>query len=654
MSDNSDSEGKNTFTMREDVAKYIEEQAKAEKMTTQEYVEDVLGANPYAVLEFEETTGKLSLIAWSPDPKDTVGGKPSDPKAVVDEYRNLRDNFAPVSAGIDYHKRFMLGGGLDVEIDLPLNKHQQEMRETIRKLNKKISMDYYNKGLRKLLDILVDEALTVGSAAAEITYINDEMFDFYGFKDDNGEYVGKPFVTKENVVKVKVGEIDKNVTVYTTRDLEAADWKKLGGLDRLKIIENAIDRLTPFREQESEDLRYWIADRPQYTETDRLTGKVQPTDDTGTYMHPWQIFWVSWNNRGLKMHGESIIKPVLSLARLVNTVQLAMGKGYQRWSDKKYFFVCGTEKRPWGKIASRNFLTAMANMIKNNWTGLPVPAGFDVKEIGGEVFDARNFLDYLITLIAAGMGYPKDFVFQSGRGEDMEAWTAWQNTYGYNQSKLSDAIENQLWEKQIWCTFGQSYRIPKQGVPARKREREDAYIPKVQWRSETKWHMADRLKMDAQILNVANPVGPQLKLAVERDIASTLGLVDVIFPTPEELEKKLSDDDKIEKQKVENQKLNLEIEKRKLEILGKDEKAIKALALSGAIKIQNKNKEKEEETTLNEGEDEEDEENPKRPLPKPIKRLTGGVSRTNEPTEDETKRGIAKPQGSTRYPKKGI
>ena len=48
--------------------------------------------------------------------------------------------------------------------------------------------------------------------------------------------------------------------------------------------------------------------------------------------------------------------------------------------------VCGTAKAPWGTPYIRNALKQFEEASRKNWATIPVPAGFDIKEMGGEVF----------------------------------------------------------------------------------------------------------------------------------------------------------------------------------------------------------------------------------------------------------------------------
>jgi len=991
------------------MADFVKREAKESGMTELEFVEDMLGGQ-VALLEFEETAGKMGMKWWKPE---GVSEAPPDPEKQYTEYRDLRETFEPVSAGINYHKKFMTGGGVTVDVDDPLDKHQSEMREEIETFNRNVEQDWYTRGLERIVDILTDEGLTVGCAAAEIVYSNDEVFDFYHIE-------GRPDLITE--IKEITDSKDKNkkVQISIPRKLESQDWKILGkeneegksGIIRLKFIDNAIINLTPVRDPDSLDVIYWTLSRTASVPTTLGIGEKKQAAVEPLLLHPWQVFLIGFNRRGLELKGISLIKSVLNTSRIMKSVMAALEKGYVRWSDRKYFFVCleegslvwtpdgyrpiesikvgdsvwsdigeaeilqtfknpykgdlivvkpkmleevrftpnhpvkvarkirmrtkeghekyltkfeildgykradelttddwvivpkikesediwiefpdmshdmgrgngrnpkpipsqylgenlaklfgwylaegfpassgyriefslnkneteyadeiaslikeclglesdiseretalvvgvnslifaqfmtdnfgsgagnkhlpdtflywkpemlaamvsrilkgdgylgednwwnlmlnskmllkqlqlallkvghrasfaprpreetaeicgrkinqhdawilrwneeskciaedednyffrimeigkkpyegyvynlhtsmnkyylpfevkncGTERRPWGKVSTRNFIKAMEQMIKNNWTGIPVPVGFDIKEIGGEVFDARDFLDYLKGLIASGMNYPLEFLEQGGMRENDKAWLAWQVTYGAEQMMLKQDIETQLWEKQLWATKGMTFREKKQGVTARRRRRVPVYLPHLQWRDETKWHMETRIKMDAQILNVANPVGPQLKLGVEKDIAKMMGFHDIIFPTFEELEKGLTKQDKTDEISEENKKLKAQIEQLQLEYQIEHPELIQQAAMA-KVQPQQKTKEPTEE---GEG-DEEEEEKEKRPLPEAGQRLTGppygGVSRETEQTGTESKKGIAKPLGGTRQPKR--
>jgi len=508
------------FKFHPEAADYIKGEAERMGKSETEVLEDILTGG-FAIVSFEETTGKASLEfkSWKWDAP--VSEKTKDKPKILEEYRRLRESFPPVTAGINFHKKFATGGGLRVQVGDPRDEHQQETREKVNEFNRDIYQDWYTRGLDRILNILVDEALTVGGAGAEIVYEKE-----FAFAD---------FVVKEETIP-NPDAPDKPIKIITTRTPTSAEWKSFKSIKKLKIIDKAVERLTPHRHPLTWEILYWTLD--EVVADSEVTYSDKKKKEPKKYL-PWQIFWLSWNTRGIDLIGNSIIKPVLTIAKLVEEIQVALAKGFRRWANKKYFFICGSDKRPWGKAHQREFMTALATMIKNNWSGIPVPQGFDVKEIGGDVFDSRNLLDYLTGQICTGMTYPRDFLEQGRTRASDKAWLAWQVTYGEAQLQIRRAIENQLWEKHLWCLYGQLRSIPKQGVKKRKREKLPTYVPKIEWRSESKWHMTERLNMDVQVLNVANPVGPQLKLAVEKDIARTMGWGDVILPSFTELEKEL-------------------------------------------------------------------------------------------------------------------
>jgi len=236
-------------------------------------------------------------------------------------------------------------------------------------------------------------------------------------------------------------------------------------------------------------------------------------------------------------------------------------------------------------------------MVEKNKTGIPVPAGFDVKEIGGELFTADSVLDVLLNLICAGMKYPKEFLF--GRKETENRWIAWNVTYGHRQEKIAEAIRHQLWKRHLWCLYGKEYRVPKQGVPPEQQERKPIYIPKLVWKEEGKWAKQTELEILAKLLNVANPVSPELKNAIEWRIKDILGFGEIGLPTTEQLKKMMEEAEKEEKKK------------------GKKEMGEKVPPDEEKLK----------------------------------KRLEKGVSKAKKETGKESQKGKARPMGGTRVPK---
>jgi len=573
----------------------------------------------FAVIEFDETVGKASLVFQSWEGVSTPKAEITPLKGkTLQEYRSLRKNFPPVTAGIEWYKAFSCGGGHTVQIDDPKDKHKQEMRDEIQRMEREVYQDQYTVGFDNILDIMLDIALTEGMDAAEICYEKEVIFNDYV---DDIETV--PVPTDPN----------KTIKVPVPHEMTSDDWKKLGGITRLKIIEKAVERLRFYRHPISGEVLYITLD--EKGKDDALVYDTRRKKGVIKY-HPWELFLLINNRQGTNLKGTSIIQAVYTIAKLVQQIQTAVGKGYKRWSDRKYFFICGDAKRPWSKVHIKNFLTAMEQMLKKNWVGIPVPSGFDIKDIGGEqaVFEGKNILDYLTTQIAVGMQYPKDFL-ESGRTQASDkGWLAWRVRYGRNQLQIRRAVEHQLWEKHLFCKFGTNYRVSKKGVPIADQERRPIYVPKMEWRSEGKWHQEKEVEMLSNIMNWANPADPPLKLGVEKNLADILGMGDLDWETINELfnvkgEIRLVD----AKRELIEAKARLKFTKE----LGVDELAKQLQRKAEEAKAREQAKEPVKIPT---------EELERRQQ----ERLEGGVSRTTK--EPKTKKGVARETGGTREPKR--
>lgn len=94
------------------------------------------------------------------------------------------------------------------------------------------------------------------------------------------------------------------------------------------------------------------------------------------------------------------------------------------------------------------------------------------------------------------------------------------------KGELLNQIRTQLIRLHMWTKYGEKKQ--KQGGFS-----EPQWIPQIRAMTEDLLNPADRLKLDIDILNAANPVLPQTKLEVERDIVKTRGW-QVILPTQEE------------------------------------------------------------------------------------------------------------------------
>lgn len=553
----------------EDFAEYLEETSKKTGRTIEETIKDVLANSELVVLD-ETTLGKgkvqlKQINLW----KDILGflgtateGKEEKLRKI---YEDLRENFAPVSAGIEFHNVFT-ATDFEPAIEDSDDKHQVEMKEAIEKFNREVFQDDYLIGLHNIMEVLNDLSLTYGSAAAEIIYEHSDDFSF----EDFAEVVKRrdPRTGKETEVVMEVRE---------------PDWKKLGGIVRLKIIDEADRRMQVVRDPVSYEVLYWVVDKGKGSEVK---------------LHTWQVFWLPTDMKGTNLFGRSIIRPVVEIARILRELYRVIGVNAKKWANKRYFFVTGSEKRPWSKIHIQNFLKDIKEMVEKNKTGIPVPAGFDVKEIGGELFTADSVLDVLLNLICAGMKYPKEFLF--GRKETEKRWISWNVTYGHRQEKIAEAIRHQLWKRHLWCLYGKEYRIPKQGVPPEQQERKPIYIPKLVWKEEGKWAKQTELEILAKLLNVANPVSPELKNAIEWRIKDILGFGEIGLPTTEDLKKMMEKAEKEEKEKKGKKEMG--------EKVPPDEEKLK-------------------------------------------KRLEKGVSKARKETGKESQKGKARPMGGTRVPK---
>lgn len=436
----------------ESTSQWFEKESKKRGISQEELFDQI--KNDGFLVEFEESTRgpkgqvKLTFLGnvftmGETGKMKAVGEKGKEAGSpYLSVYRDLAENFAPVHAGIEWHRAFTSGGGFTVRSDEPRDKHKKEVVEYIKTLCKKIYQDEYVIGLDTIIDIMIDAALVDGCAGAEIVYDYKTVdsktgVESYGIKFED-------FVKEELTIEAKE-KGGKPTTIQVTRQPSVDEWKKFRGIRRLKIIPDAVNRCIPYRHPKSYEVLYWTIDEMQ-TAKEGEQPKVKK-------LLPFQIFWIAWNTKGTNLKGNSLVRPVVSIAELVKRIQKATGKGFERWANKKYFFVCGSEKRPWSPIHIRNFLKVLGMMISNNWAGVPVPTGFDVKEIGGTVFEGRDLLDHLISMICAGMKFPRDFLEYGRTRAGDTAWLAWQVEYGRSQLQLRRAIEQQLFKRHVWLSL---------------------------------------------------------------------------------------------------------------------------------------------------------------------------------------------------------
>jgi len=456
-----------------------------------------------------EESGGVTKIDASQLFKDA--GKKADR---IKEYTRLRDDFAPISNCVDYIKDQILGGGVGVLIDDNTDKSQKELKEELEALVEDIYQDYVTRSLRVLLPILVDNALTTGVSAAEITYKGKKTFFDYA-------------IVASRVIKVDGKE--KEFVIYET---EEPDWKTdLQGITRLKIMDNAYKRFVPQRDPNSWEIKYWVLDEGKgdknlITLSTGMKVRASTNKIAGTYLHPWQVFWLTLRRKGFGVKGESVIKPVYGTAILLEKIMKAVGEGIHRAGNKKYFIVCGTKERPWSGPHIRNVLQQLKEASKKNWSTIPMPQGFDVKDIGGEVFEAHEVVDYFLKTIAGAMKVPAEVV-----GVEVRE----QKKYSYTEYKLNLllAIKHQLFKQHIWCLHGKT-KTKQSG-----RSTEPTYVPSPRFKVEDLLTLREKLKMYIDSLNAANPLHPAIKLKTETEYCRAMGWDDVLLPTQEEYKKEL-------------------------------------------------------------------------------------------------------------------
>jgi hypothetical protein len=598
--------------------------------------------------EIEESTVSLKYVdPWGKmDKVLDYDGKVTPSERNVRVYRRLRDTFPPVTAGVEYSKTFTSGGGFNVDIQNSKNRNQVQSKNIINTFNRMVYQDDITQGLDAILDILLDDVFTVGSAAAEIVY---------------DEYKTTPPVFEDFATRIK--DPVQGTAQWETKVLDADEWKKMKGIVQLKIIDDAVLRLKPYRNPTTYKIEYWTVDEKGIDAKNQ--GISNEADKIPVpKLLPWQVLWLSWDRRGSNLYGKSLIEPVARTALALEDILKAIGISFKKWSDKKYFFVLGNDKtgRRWASPKIREFLHDLDQMTKHNGTGIPVPPGFKIEEIGGEIFEGGEVLDKFVSLIAGGMRYPRTFLEQGRTQEGDKAWLAWITTYSKNQKLLRRAIEHQLWKRHLYCIFGTKVPIKKQGVAEALREQEDVYIPKMSWRSEGKWHIQQKIEQLSRMLNVANPVSEDLKIEIELDVATTLGYSDF---TMDNARKVLTNEQKLS---VLESEMALEEVEIRMEVLEAWKASGEHLEMIPQIEglgnpvpeaLDPDSEESDEDDKLNdnriskvdledaklrglEREKADPGDNPARPKPDANKRAIGGVSRPNEPTGSDSKRRQAK------------
>ena len=446
----------------------------------------------------------------------------------IDEIRRLRREFAPVSRAVDYIKGMILGNELDVEITDPEDKSKKDIREAIKKFMKDLYQDEYTRSLYTLVSIMLDESLTVGASGAEIRYETPVKF---------ADYVDETAKSTLPVAKSTSGGSGKEFTYYKTHE---PDWSDLKSIVQLKIFKNAKGRLKLYRDPETWEANYWTLDEivSQGDTTMAMSQlALKPASGQVLKFHPWQLFWLVVNRREFDEQGMSVIMPVKNTALLLEKILNAVGEGCFRAGNKKYFIICGTEKRPWSKPSIRNTMQQINEMGKRNWTTVPVPYGFDIKEIGGNVFQANQVVTTLINLLAQGMHVPTEILGiltrAMGTTTGERTTSASFNEIEQMRYEFKMAIENQLFKKQLWCEYGKTKT--KQGGKGI----EAVYVPDLKCSTKGLLSPIDKLDQIIKLLNVANPVSPQMKLELEREMGNIMGYDNIDFETQEELKEEL-------------------------------------------------------------------------------------------------------------------
>lgn len=514
---------------------YLKAEMKRTGLTAGQVIEETFGCG--FVRYTEETKGQTPISAW------TGVSIPTEKDKRLAEFRKLRKEFAPVSQCVDYLKTVILGSGLDVQIADPKNETQKEIKEVTENFIEQVRQDIYMKGLFRLTDVLVDEALQVGSAAAEIVYEANPTFDEYK-ENQNPRMEEISVIEKNKSVKKEILLIDPSEPQWNDEVIEKGKdkgeiRKGLGGIVRLKIIRDAINRLILYRNPKTWEAMYWTLDEvtPQTLE-EQVRGKKRRKTQVIRYL-PWQMFWLTLNLRNWDINGESVIGPVYSIAKALQRILESVTEGIYRAGNKKYFIITGTEKRPWSSPYIRDVMSQIKEMGEKSWTTVPVPAGFDIKDIGGEVFEAQDIINILLTLIAHGMNCPKEVVGLASRGSGERQLTNSHIEIERMGTNFKNAVEDQLFARNVWCHYGK-IKMKQSG-----RSFETVFVPQLKVGTQGLMSPIGRLEVCIKLMNLANPLDPRGKYRAEREIYNIMGWDDVPLPTMEEIEAELEKEAKM-------------------------------------------------------------------------------------------------------------
>jgi hypothetical protein len=513
--------------------KFLKDEAKETGRTEKDLLQEMFkGGFHLFIQESGDSSGEL-LTVW----------KPSDPAASqIGEFRKLR-NFEPIARCIEFIKSVIMGGAIDIYIDDPEDKMKIEIKDSLQDWIRTVHQDEYTVSLYTLLEIMLDEALTVGSCGAEIMYQTLVNFDA----------IAKP----SGIAKIPIGE-GKDLS-YPLFSANEPVWTDLKGIVQLKILRDSITRLKLYRDPLTWEANYWTIDEStqqaptaESIATSSIPKSARPNAPALIKRYlPWQIFWLSVNRLGWDYQGKSVIEPVAELAKILDKILNSVGEGIYRAGNKKYFIVCGTEKRPWSKPYTRDTMQQVRQMGAKNWTTVPVPAGFDIKEIGGTVFEATDVVNYFMSLIAQGMHVPLEVIGDRyARGNQEKAYAVTFDEIERMKHEFKISVEYQLLRRQVWCERGKEKT--KQGGKGRL----IYYIPELKITSRGLFSPNDRLEKIFKALNVANPISPLVKIEMEKDMAKIFGYDEIKLKTQEEAKKDLKATEELMKKNLEKGQLN--------------------------------------------------------------------------------------------------
>jgi len=587
-----------TATIKVTPTENIKQQAKDMGMTVQDYTEKVLFGDGFSLyVQESQAKGEVGLKFIS-SYNNTVFNQPID----VMELRRLRDKCAPVSRGIEFLKDTILGSGIGIKIKDPLDKDQIAYKETLENLIENIRQDRYTKGFDTIVDLMYDEGLTTGQCAAEIVY--DREIDFNEYATEG------------------VTVTDDNAQQSTGYEVEEPKWKdsELVELTKLKIIDNSINRLKAYRDK-SWEIAYWTLDEivPETPETaaDVAAGRTKNQSDKRPKplnevikLHPWQLFYLSPNRRSWHEKSKSVIEPVARLAQILEKMEQATGEGLFRAGNKKYFIITGDPKRQWGDNTILNIMKKINEIGADpNKAAIPVPAGFDIKEMGGQVFEGTQIFDHFISMIADGMNVPKEVLTGETRAGPNYSWQSSLTNCRRRQKRLERDIITQLFEIAIWLKYGKEKTKPS------GRSTKTIPIPKIKWFYENQLSRQEHLDIIHKMLNTSNPVYPNTKQALEADFCDMMNYDTVLLPTQEEVKKE-----------------------------DKEQKEVKKKLQDATLKKAENPEPKMDPLTKTQGQ-------PEAPTEDKLeKRKEKGSNTALKPSGGDSQKGIAKPQGGTRQP----